>query len=51
MQEKISDRTTGVTIKMPDNGGLFTDKIINLNNETLALFSLADNTYQKQLEN
>ena len=51
MQEKISDRTTGVTIKMPDNGGLFTDKIINLNNETLALFSLADNTYQKQLDN
>ena len=34
---------------MPENGGLFTDKIINLNNETLALFSLADNSYQKQM--
>ena len=49
MQEKILSQTTGVTTKMPDNGGLFTDKIINLNNETLALFSLADNSYQKQL--
>ena len=50
MQEKISARTTGVKIKMPENGGLFTDKIINLNNETLGLFSLADNSYQKQLD-
>ena len=50
MQEKISKTTTGVTTKMPENGGLFTDKIINLNNETLALFSLADNSYQKQLD-
>ena len=50
MQEKLANRTTGVKIKMPENGGLFTDKIINLNNETLALFSLADNSYQKQLD-
>jgi hypothetical protein len=49
-QEKITKYTTGVKIKMPENGGLFTDKIINLNNETLALFSLADNSYQKQLD-
>ena len=51
MQANILSRTTGVTTKMPDNGGLFTDKIITLNNETLALFSLADNSYQKQLNN
>jgi len=50
MQTKISSRTTGVKIKMPDNGGLFTDKIILLHIETLSLFSLADNSYQKQLE-
>jgi hypothetical protein len=50
MQAKISSRTTGVKIKMPENGGLFTDKIINLNNETMSLFSLADNSYQKQLD-
>ena len=50
MQAKILNTTTGVQIKMPTNGGLFTDKIINLNNETLALFSLADNSYEKQLD-
>ena len=50
MQAKILSQTTGVTTKMPDNGGLFTDKIINLNNETLALFSLADNSYEERLE-
>ena len=49
MQAKILSQTTGVTTKMPDNGGLFTDKIITLNIESLALFSLADNNYQKQL--
>jgi len=50
IQERILSQTTGVKTKMPDNGGLFTDKIINLNNETLVLFSLADNSYQKQLD-
>ena len=49
MQEKTLSQTTGVKIKMPDNGGLFTDKIVNLCDETLALFCLADNNYQKQL--
>ena len=51
MQHQISSRTTGTTTKMPDNGGLFTDKIINLFIENLAIFSLADNIYQKQLNN
>ena len=50
MQDKIASKTTGVKIKMPDNGGLFTDKIILLHIETLSLFSLADNSYQKQLD-
>ena len=50
MQDKIASKTTGVKIKMPENGGLFTDKIILLHNETLSLFSLADNSYQKQLD-
>ena len=49
MQQKIWSQTTGVSIKMPSNGGIFTDKICNLHNETLCLFCLADNSYQKQL--
>ena len=49
MQNQISNRTTGVKTKMPENGGLFTDKIINLFIENLSLFSLADNSYQKKL--
>ena len=49
MQQKIWSQTTGVSIKMPSNGGIFTDKICNLHNETLCLFCLADNNYQKQL--
>ena len=50
IQARILSQTTGVITKMPDNGGLFTDKIINLNNESLVLFSLADNNYQILLE-
>ena len=49
MQNKNLKSKTGVTIKIPENGGLFTDKIINLFIENLSLFSLADNFYQKQL--
>ena len=49
MQNHILSRTTGVAIKMPENGGLFTEKIINLFIENLCLFSLADNNYQKNL--
>ena len=41
----------GVKTKMPENGGLFTDKIINLFIENLSIFTLADNIYQKQLNN
>ena len=51
MQNQILNRTTGVKTKMPENGGLFTDKIINLFIENLSMFSLADNVYQKQLNN
>jgi len=50
IQARILSQTTGVITKMPDNGGIFTDKIINLNNESLVLFSLADNNYQILLE-
>ena len=51
MQQKILSKTTGVTQKVPDNGGLFKNKILNLFNETLSIFSLTDNSYQRQLEN
>ena len=50
LQEKITARTTGVQVKLPDNGGLFCEKIIKLFNETLRMFSLADNIYFKQLQ-
>jgi len=49
MQNKNLNRTKGILTKIPENGGLFTDKIINLFIENLSLFSLADNFYQKQL--
>ena len=51
MQNKILSRTTGVKTKMPENGGLFTDKIVNLFIENFSIFSLADSIYQKQLNN
>ena len=51
MQQNILSKTTGVSEKMPENGGMFKDKIISLFNENLALFSLTDNLYQKQMEN
>ena len=50
MQQKILSTTTGITQKIPENGGLLKPKIINLFNENLALFSLTDNLYQKQLQ-
>ena len=51
MQQNILSKTTGVSNNMPENGGMFKDKIISLFNETLALYYLTDNLYQKQLEN
>ena len=51
MQQNILSTTTGVSQKMPENGGIFKDKIISLYNENLALFILTDNLYQQQLEN
>ena len=50
MQQNILSTTTGVTQKLPENGGLLRNKYINLFNESLAIFSLTDNIYQKQLE-
>ena len=49
MQQKILSTTTGVTQKIPENGGLLRYKYINLFNESLSIFSLTDNLYQKQL--
>ena len=49
MQNKILKRSTQIPTKMPENGGLFTEKIIKLFIENLSLFSLADNSYQKKL--
>ena len=49
MQQNILSKTTGLSNKMPENGGLFWNKIINMFNETLSIFALTDNTYLKQL--
>ena len=51
MQNRILSKTTGVNQKLPENGGLLKNKILNLFNETLSIFSLTDNSYQRQLEN
>ena len=50
-QEKIGLKVNnGFKIKLPENGGLFREKIIKLFNETIKIFSLADNIYYKQIE-
>ena len=51
MQQKILSVTTGVAQKMPENGGLLKNKIICLFIETLSLYSLTDNLYQRHLKN
>ena len=51
MQQKILSNTTGIAQKLPDNGGFFKNKILHLFNETLSIFSLTDNLYQRQLDN
>ena len=38
-----------INLRLPENGGLFSEKIVNLFTETLGIFSLADNIYYKQL--
>ena len=38
MQQQILSKTTGVAQKLPDNGGLFKNKILHLFNETLSIF-------------
>jgi len=50
LQKIIENKTTGVRVKLSDNGGLFTDKIILLFNETLGMFCLADNIYFEQIK-
>ena len=49
-QEKIETSTPGIKIKIPDNGGLFCEKVITIFNETIQMFALADNIYFKQLQ-
>ena len=50
MQQKILSKTTGINQKLPGNGGLFKNKILYIFNETLSLFSVINNSYQRQLE-
>ena len=50
MEKLNNSKYAAVEIKLPDEGGLFFDKIINLFSESLGIFSLADNIYYKQIE-
>ena len=47
--QKLS-KTSNVEIKLPDNGGLFFEKVIREFTECLGIFSLADSIYFKQIE-
>ena len=55
-REKINNLKTkeiqldkNTNIRLPENGGLFPEKIISLFTETLGVFCLADNVYYKQI--
>ncbi len=48
--EKIQLIDGKIKYKLPEKGGLFQEKIILLFNETIKIFSLADNIYYKQIE-
>ena len=50
MEKLNNSKNAAVEIKLPDEGGLFFDKIINLFVESLGIFSLADNIYYKQID-
>ena len=50
MEKLNNSKYTSVEIKLPSEGGLFFDKIINLFAESLGIFSLADNIYYKQID-
>ena len=50
MEKLNNSKNAAVEIKLPDEGGLFFDKIINLFVESLGIFSLADNNYYKQID-
>ena len=50
MEKLNNSKNSSVEIKLPTEGGLFFNKIINLFAESLGIFSLADNIYFKQIE-
>ena len=47
---KLMKISSNVEIKLPDDGGLFFEKIIKEFMESLGIFSLADNIYFKQID-
>ena len=50
MEKLNNSKNAAVEIKLPNEGGLFFDKIISLFVESLGIFSLADNNYFKQID-
>ena len=50
MEKLNNSKNAAVEIKLPNEGGLFFKKIINLFVESLGIFSLADNNYYKQID-
>ena len=50
LKMKQLSKSANVEIKLPDNGGLFFEKLIREYTECLSIFSLADNFYFKQID-
>ena len=50
MKKNIEKKIKGTDIKLPHNGGLFSEKITILFTQTLNMFCLANNVYFDQLK-
>ena len=50
MRKNIEEKIKGTDIKLPQNGGLFSEKITILFTQTLNMFCLANNVYFEQIK-
>ncbi len=50
LRKFIENKIKGTDIKLPQNGGIFSEKITILFTQTLNMFCLADNGYYKQIK-
>ena len=49
-KKNIENKVKGTFIKLPQNGGLFSEKLTILFTQTLNMFCLADNIYFNQIK-